>query len=267
MSRGKRWTREELTIVFNLYCKLPFGQLDHRTPGVIELAKLLGRTPSSVAMKLCNFASFDPALQVRGIKGLKAASRTDREVWDEFHADWARLAAESEEAVRAIIGEYKDDERADLEIDTLHVPLKERKQPGGPTEAQQIITVRRGQDFFRATVLASYRFRCAVTGNPAPELLIASHILPWAKFPTERVNPCNGICLSAHFDRAFDKGLVSFDENLRLTLSPALLKYLPNEALEREFISMEGRPLYLPDKFLPDPKFLRYHREQIYRGR
>jgi hypothetical protein len=56
------WTRNELIVAFNLYCKMRFGQLHRRNPQVIQLANQLGRTPSAVAMKLCNFAAFDPAV-------------------------------------------------------------------------------------------------------------------------------------------------------------------------------------------------------------
>jgi putative restriction endonuclease len=40
-----KWTREELIIAFNLYCKIPFGKIHNRNPEIIELAKILGRTP------------------------------------------------------------------------------------------------------------------------------------------------------------------------------------------------------------------------------
>jgi predicted restriction endonuclease len=80
------------------------------------------------------------------------------------------------------------------------------------TEAQRTLMVRTAQSFFRKIVLAAYGSRCCITGNPIEDLLVASHIMPWAKFPAQRLNPRNGLCLSAHFDRAFDRGLVSFDE-------------------------------------------------------
>jgi len=88
MNLRKLWTRDELIIVMNLYCKLPFGQFDHRTPIIIEVAEKLGRTPSSIAMKLSNFASLDPIQQARGIRGLSGASKADREIWNEFTGNW-----------------------------------------------------------------------------------------------------------------------------------------------------------------------------------
>jgi putative restriction endonuclease len=75
------WSREELILAINLYCKLPFGRLHNRNPEIINLANLIGRTPSSVAYKLVNFASLDPSLKARGIKGASNASNLDREIW------------------------------------------------------------------------------------------------------------------------------------------------------------------------------------------
>jgi hypothetical protein len=61
MAKGRTWSRDELVVAMNLYCKLPFGQLHQRNPVIIALAEKLGRTPGSVAMKLCNLASLDPS--------------------------------------------------------------------------------------------------------------------------------------------------------------------------------------------------------------
>src|SRR5215813_2862911 len=90
------WTRDELIIAFNLYCKIPFGQIDQRNSAVIALANVLGRTPASLAWKLANFARLDPALQARGIKGASHGSKGEVEVWDEFNNNWDSLAFESE---------------------------------------------------------------------------------------------------------------------------------------------------------------------------
>ena len=77
----KRWTKNELILALNLYCKLPFGKMHKGNPSIIALASYLGRTPSSVAMKLVNFAALDPSLPRKGLSG---TSRLDQEVWDEF---------------------------------------------------------------------------------------------------------------------------------------------------------------------------------------
>src|ERR1700712_569905 len=98
MASGKRWTRAELLVALNLYHKLTFGQLHSRNPAIIELAAKLERGANSMAMKLCNFASLDPALKLRGIKGLEGASALDRSTWTEFHADLNETVPASEEA-------------------------------------------------------------------------------------------------------------------------------------------------------------------------
>ena len=71
MATGKKWTRDELLVALNLYHKLTFGQLHARNPVIMALADKLERGANSVAMKLCNLASLDPALKLRGIKGLE----------------------------------------------------------------------------------------------------------------------------------------------------------------------------------------------------
>jgi putative restriction endonuclease len=96
--------------------------------------------------------------------------------------------------------------------------------------------VRTMQGVFRKVVLAAYNSRCCITGNPVDELLVASHILPWSDFPEHRLNPQNGLCLAAHSDRAFDRCLITFDGEMRLVLSPILKRYLPNPAIESEFV-------------------------------
>jgi len=65
--KRRNWTREELILALNLYLKLPFGKMHSRTPEVIHLAKIIDRTPSSIAMRLVNFASVDPYHQNRGM--------------------------------------------------------------------------------------------------------------------------------------------------------------------------------------------------------
>ncbi|NQT85235.1 HNH endonuclease [bacterium] len=267
MARGKVWSHDELVIAMNLYCRLPFGTLHQQNPQIVEVAGRLGRTPGSVAMKLCNLASLDPAQQARGVSGLAHASAGDRAVWEEFHLNWDEMAIRSETAMASLLGEHEPTapERDGVsEFDGFGAVADTLPKHYGLTTAERLVQTRRGQGFFRRTVLASYSNRCAVTGNPVPELLVASHILPWSEFPDERLNPRNGICLAAHFDRAFDRGLATFDEDMRLILSPRLSQYVPDRALETEFLSREGDHLRTADRFLPSTAFLDYHREKVF---
>lgn len=134
----------------------------------------------------------------------------------------------------------------------------------GDTEAQRSVRVRLGQRFSRQTVLASYGGRCCITGNPVPQLLIASHVLPWATHPRHRVNPRNGLCLSRLHDAAFDAGLITFDADWRLVLSPRLRQHLPHRSVESNFAAYEGQAIRLPEKFAPEAAFMAEHREGVF---
>jgi putative restriction endonuclease len=269
MVNGRSWTIDELMIAMNIYCKLPFGQLDHRNPLIIEVAQKLGRTPSSLSMKLCNLASLDPRQQERGIKGLGSTSKGDKEIWNLFNSDWGRYGVESEENLQILFEKPTEKEIASTPPEkklpiysTIKAPLT---VPSGPTEIMMTTKARIGQRFFRQSVLASYNCRCCITGNPIPELLVASHILPWGNYPEHRLNPKNGLCLGQTQDAAFDKGLITLDEDYRLVIGPYLKEHLTNEALERNFFVYDGKTIQMPDKFMPDSVFMQKHREEVFR--
>lgn len=261
MATGKRWTRDELLIALNLYHKLTFGQFTSRNPVIVAVAKKLGRKPGGLSMKLCNLASFDPALKMRGIKGLTGASDLDEGMWNEFHANLAETASVSEVAFRALFD--ADDDNV-VEVAPKH-GVRVHKVPAGPTETVAAVKVRRGQEYFRQAVLNNFDGRCGVTGLAVRELLIASHILPWGRHEAERLNVRNGLCLSRLHDAAFDIGLITFDDSLRLKLSCELKSALPQRAVAENFAAYEGEALQLPkDAVLPHEKFLAVHRAEVF---
>lgn len=252
----RNWTREELILAFNLYCKIPYGTFHGRNPKVIELAKLIDRTPNALALKLSNFASFDPYHQRRGIKGLQNTGKLDKEVWDEFTNNWNDLIFESERILASkqgttIEGKY------DLELDA---PVSRR---GEDRIAE--LKMRVNQSFFRSLILSIYRSKCAISGVDIPDLLIASHIIPWAKNEKERLNPQNGLCLSPLYDRCFDKGYIGITSDYRIVLSRELKHNSEKDYFVRHFGQLEEMPISLPDRFLPDPDFLDYHYNTIFR--
>lgn len=266
MAKRILWTRDQLLVALNIYEKIPFGLFDEDQPVIRDIAKRLKRTPASLAMKLGNLASLDPATHARGRKGLPGASNLDREVWAEFQANRETLAPISEELFRALFG-ARDLDELDL---VKGVGVRKRKAPeppSGPTEAVAEVKVRRGQQFFQQMVLNAFDSRCGVTGIAIRELLVASHILPWRSHPSERLNPQNGVCLSRLHDGAFDRGFVTFDEGFRLVLSKELRGQMKNATLQRNFADFEGAPLIVPNKALPPkPEFFAFHREHIFRG-
>ena len=261
-----KWTREHFLIALNLYCKLPFGKLDKGNPLIIEVAEKMGRTPSSLAMKLVNFASLDPVVVARGRKGLSGATKQDKRMWMEFREHLETLAPESEILLHDLFTDDESTEVDFLQRDRVRLEPSNRVPPTGPTEKLSVVKLRRGQQFFRQSILNAYGVRCCITGISVPRLLVASHIRPWNEFPDDRLNPRNGLCLSCLHDAAFDSGLITLDENLRVVLSPRLKKHFPQPALEQNFVAYEGKPIRKPDILAePSANFLKHHRQVIFK--
>lgn len=261
--------------MFRLYCRTSFGRLHQRNPEIIELARQIGRTPGAVAMKACNFASLDPQQQARRIKALGNVSRADRELWEAFLNDSESVAQKAEAIYIAIGGKESDDYLPELghteesigrKISQKKIPSRKGlKTPDGPTEKETLVKARRVQSFFRAAVLNSYEYRCALTGLAIPELLTASHIIPWNVDERRRADPRNGICLNALHDRAFDRGLITFDKDLRVVVSSELAKSEDSPIQREQLIGIAARPLRLPIRFKPDASAFEYHRRRIFR--
>ena len=109
-------------------------------------------------------------------------------------------------------------------------------------------------------VLHNFGGKCCVTGLNIPQTLRASHIVAWASDKTNRMNPENGLCLSATYDVAFDKHLISFDNDYRMIVSKEIKEYYTNEVAKTYFGNYEGKQLILPSLYLPSKKLLEKHR-------
>lgn len=249
-----RWTKDQLKLAFHLYCQLPFGKLDQRNPDIIKLAGLIGRTPSAVAMKLVNFASLDPVIRASGRAGLSGASQLDREVWDEFNSDWERLSVEVGNLRRELTG-------SEPEYDYL--PDEKVPEDHSGETRQVIIEKRIGQGFFRRSVLSSYRTRCCMSGVSDARLLVASHIVPWSRDKKNRLNPSNGLCLSAIHDRAFDGGLISLTDNCNILVSRDLHSS-KDQFIQTVLVPLHGKQIEQPERFAPAMEFIVRHRNELF---
>ena len=237
------WTRDELILAINLYCKIPFGTIHNRNPKVIELAGLIGRTPSSVSYKLVNFASLDPSLKARGIKGASNASKLDGAIWAEFYNNWDAALLESERLLAA---------KKHTTIAALN-DVAESDVPKEGLNKERLVMTRVNQSIFRSIVLATYDNSCCITGMNHPELLVASHIEPWSKDEKNRLNPMNGLCLNALHDRAFDRHLITIDaDSYKVRVCKKLL-------VVRYFSDVDEIKIRLPARFLPGKEFLQCH--------
>ena len=250
---NNNWTREEHILAFNLYNRITFGQIHIRNPLVIELAHLIGRTPSAVSRKLANFARLDPALQARGIRGLSHGAHGEEEVWNEFAAHPESLAFESEQLLAQRV--HRPIEEV-AEIDTRDLPAE-------GIEREAVVRIRVNQSFFRRRIVSAYECRCCVTGLAVRELLVASHIIPWAEDVPNRLNVRNGLCRNALHARVFDRGLMWIDEGYIVRFSSRLRVHDGDDQLAVAWLtSFEGQSLRLPDRPAPDPLLLRSHAER-----
>jgi putative restriction endonuclease len=249
----RNWTRNELIVAFNLYCKIPFSKINYRHQLIIKLATAIGRTPSAVAWKLVNFASFDPTLKERNIKGATNAGKLDKIVFDEFYHNWEDLAFESEILLSKFLKQ-----KIDIVIEE-EFEIKEGKV------RDAIVKVRVNQSFFRSAVLASYDNKCCITGISISDLLVASHIVPWAKDEKNRLNPANGLCLNSIHDKAFDKGYIGIDEKYQLVISKSITDFKKEINIQKFFLDFENKKIEMPKRFLPSMEFLNYHQKNIFK--
>lgn len=248
-----RWTRDQLIVTLDLYCRTPFGHLHRSNPDVVALAKAIGRTPSAVAMKLVNFASFDPIQQKRGIHGLSNAGKEDRLVWQEFQSDWSSIALAGATAKNSF----------GIGMPTVSEADVQSKQHA-PSEAVRQSKVRLVQGFFRDTVLASYDFACSFCGLCLTDMLTASHIIPWSSDESRRADPRNGIALCAFHDRAFDRGLMTVRCDMTIWVSNRVKTKVVTPLQLVGLLNVNGQPIRLPARFAPDPKALEYHNSKVF---
>lgn len=246
MADRRNWTRDEVIDALALYVQIPFGTIHQTNPLIRSLAARLGRTPSSVGLKLSNLASLDPELAARGVRGMPNRSKLDEQVWEEFYGRWELLASRIE---------IDDEQPDDIQLRT---PMPEETEIAGK------VMQRRGQSFFRHAVLAAYESRCCVTGIASPALLRASHIVPWAASTERRLDPRNGLCLNALHDAAFDRGLMTVDQSGRVLYAESLWEADHTDDAVSLLRMFDRAKIRDPQRLRPDSSFLAYHREHVF---
>lgn len=243
-----KWTREETVVAFNVYCKIPFKDSSKSHPMIVKYAKIIGRTPSALNMKVGNLGRLDPKLKEKGIVGLGHGAKLEEEVWNEFYENPDKLAYESE----CLIAKYaKKSIKNITDMDISNFP--EGK------ERFSIAKQRISQSFFRSAVLSSYNFRCCISGVCNSELLEACHIIDWSEDKTNRSNPENGLCLNPLFHKAYDKYLIAITPDYNVIISEEMIEKTENESFKQYLLGIHDKKLILPDRFCPKPDFLDYH--------
>lgn len=133
-------------------------------------------------------------------------------------------------------------------------PLQEPGQPYDPvhppnvTERSGLVSSRVGQGAYRKSVIYHWNGKCAVTQFDKLEILIASHIVPWAEATdVERLDKYNGILLSPVYDALFDRHLISFDHHGKIMLSESI----ESSAYERIGVTGKEKIRMLEENNLP----------------
>lgn len=255
---GVKWNREETILAFELYCRTPFGKISQGNKDIQELAALLGRTPGSVGLKMHNLAHYDPELQKRNVSAMAHGSKLDAEIFQEFASDWENLSYQAQIIKAKMMG---------VPVDTILEMDDVPQLPIGLTH-EQMIKARVGQYFFRLSVLTAYNNQCCITGLNLPNLLVASHIKPWAQSDerTERTNPCNGLALNPFHDKAFDRGFITIDNHYQVVISSQIKEISMDQETREWFMSYDYHSIALPDRFRPGKRFIEFHNDAIFLG-
>ena len=214
-------------------------------------------------MKCCNFASLDPAERARGIRGLSGASQRDAEIFERLAHDIEALDFARIDAARRLrtplIGSEAALSAPGLDEDAILQQVA--AAPGRGDWELRAQRSRRYQALFRKIVLVSYESKCAVCHLRVAELLDAAHIVPWSAMPTGRLDPANGLSLCALHHRAYDRGLMTVDNEYRIVVAQTS-KY-PRPADPCGGLQPHTGALSLPQGFSYVP-MLASHRETFF---
>jgi putative restriction endonuclease len=254
LTASANWTRQQTLATLHVYFQLPFGQLHRRQPKIKQVAEWIGRTPSSVAMKLTNLASLDPQIVASGRKGMSNASKLDEEIWQELQADWDTVALEAAAEYEKLATSHGLPANVDV-IDEL----PEIFDIADGKTRMATVEVRVNQARFRKAILASYNATCCISGLQHEKLVIASHIVPWSEDKQNRLNPHNGLCLSALHDKAYDQGLITVMSDYTVRVSQALKKNSDHPFTSAALLDFDKQPIHLPERFRPAQEFLERH--------
>ena len=117
------------------------------------------------------------------------------------------------------------------------------------------------QRVFADAVKFNYEYRCAITGIETRDFLVASHIVPWSKDQSIRLDPSNGICLSLMMDRAFEKGHLLIEDDLTIRIN--LVKIGSDLVLRSQLEPYDGEKLMQPKVEAPQPEYLQRRRALV----
>ena len=120
------------------------------------------------------------------------------------------------------------------------------------------IQARQKQSIFRAKVLNNFQRRCCLSDTREENLLIASHIIPWAERIQTRLDPANGLCLSYVYDKLFDEGYFSLRNDFYVTITKRVSEL--SKSIQNILVSIDGEKIREPKNYPISTDYLEYHR-------
>lgn len=242
---NRPWTEDEYILALELYSRIPFGSISKTNPDIIKLAKLIGRTPSSVGMRLSNYAHHDPELPANGLSG---GGKNCKVYWDKYYHNLPQLK------VDAALSRIRIIENVDVEDSMLRIKEVDR-------------LVEDMYNFpFQDIILSNYSKRCAVTGIAIPSLVTACHIIPSSINEEINLKVENGICLTLLHAKAFVEGYIGIDADYRLHISSEFKKYAFENGYSTNFKRYDNQLLSFKNVIQkPNPEYLDWHMQTIYR--
>ena len=119
---------------------------------------------------------------------------------------------------------------------------------------------RKFQSQLRRDLLILYEGRCSICGLDIPSFLITSHIVPVGTDPSIAADRRNCILLCTLHDKAYENGLIYFDDNYQVQINPNYIKLIKHPLLKLELLKRRNQKLRLPIKFTPKVEYLHRHR-------
>ena len=258
---GNKWTRDETILSLCFYYEVPYGRISRSNKYLQDMSAKMGRSLSSLIMKMVNLASMDETHLSRGVTSLPHVSKLDREIWLEFKGNYPQLVLERERIMSSMVidtnSSIENTPCKDIAFSDNKYTLYERK-----------VLSRNGQNFFRKAVLSAYGERCCATGIAIPELLQACHIKPWSKCESfsDCLNPANGLCFNYLLHRAFDLGYITVHSQTMQIIVSSQIKKHPrlDEVTNQWIVSLDHKNIEFPERNQPYSTFLEYHNDMIF---
>lgn len=135
--------------------------------------------------------------------------------------------------------------------------IEQKKLP--EREKEQLVKARIGQGAYRQKLLEESS-ECIITRVNDERILMASHIKPWSvSNDTEKIDHNNGLVLTPTYDKLFDQGFITFENDGTIVISP----YISPLNIKKLNL-VQGKKFVIPqtDK---RSEYLDYHRENIFK--